>query len=190
MEQGRDKPDGFAKPAGHPIERRRLNRFIGGAVLVIAFLIVLYVLLVVGDALAGDPLGGPVIGPMKFDKQAYGQTIGQLASSLTDSSVNIMLGLFALVGFSLSRDLDHQKSHMFWKLGPLCIFGGSSVLSAFFAIKFKAGLLLQLQYDRVNIKLLEPMFSAHLFCLLLATLSSFAIALLCLGPLARERRHG
>lgn len=188
METQQQGNDGTVQPACPLSGMRHYDQFIVIGLIGVTLVSLLYVLLVVSDTLMTDPLGGPVVGSISFDKQSYGQTIGQITTSIADSDIHITLGLFLAVGFALSRDSEHKNSFLFWKMWPLCGFCLSAILSIFFAIKLKTGLLYQLQYDRINIDLLEPVFRAHLLCLLIAALFCFAVLLLCLGSFARERR--
>lgn len=111
--------------------------------------------------------------------------MSHIVTSISDTDVTIILGLFVITGFALGYDHNHRLRPLFWKIPLLCVFTSSAILSVFFAIKFKSGLLLQMQFDRVNIELLRPAFVLHLFCLLLAALACFAVILLSLGPVSR-----
>ncbi len=147
--------------------------------------VLLYVLIFVSDSMLGDPLGGPVFSPAPFEKVAFGQTVGQLASSIADTNIHVVLGLFAIASFALGLDPDHTRQHFVRRIVPLCLFAFSSILAVFFAIKFKAGLLWQVQFDRVNVDLLRQALMWHLISLLLACLSCFSLVLLSLSA----KRH-
>jgi len=147
--------------------------------------LLLYVLFVVSDSMLGDPLGGPVLNPDRFDKKAFGQTVGQLTSSIADTNIHVVLGLFAIASFALGLDPDHTRRHFARRIVPLCLFAFSSILAVFFAIKFKTGLLLQIQFDQVNVALLRSALVWHLTSLLCACLSCFSLVLLSLSAKMR-----
>ena len=129
-----------------------------------------------------DPLGGPVIGNATFEKGAYGQTIGQVLTSFVDTHVNICLALFVVVGFALNADRDGRRASAMTKAVPAAVFLAAAVLSVFFGGKAKLALMVQLQFDRISIELIEPSLNWQSGLLLVAVLAAFCLAYLAMRP--------
>ncbi|BBK38000.1 hypothetical protein STAQ_30780 [Allostella sp. ATCC 35155] len=138
------------------------------------------VIFLLSDLLLPDPLGGPIIGDPRFDKGAYGQTIGQVLTSFVDTHVNICLALFVVVGFALNADREGRRCPAATKAVPGAVFLVASVLSVFFGGKAKLALLAQLQFDRVSIERIEPALNWQSATLLVAVVAAFALVYLVL----------
>lgn len=132
-----------------------------------------------------DPLGGPVIGNAAFEKGAYGQTIGQVLTSFVDTHVNVCLALFVVVGFALNADREGRRCPTAVKAVPGAAFLVAAVLSVFFGGKAKLALLVQLQFDRVSIELIEPALNWQSAMLLVAVVAAFTLVYLALRPECR-----
>lgn len=138
------------------------------------------VIFLLSDLLLPNPLGGPIIGDPRFDKGAYGQTVGQVLTSFVDTHVNICLALFVVVGFALNADRERRRCPAAIKAVPGAVFLVASVLSVFFGGKAKLALLAQLQFDRVSIERIEPALNWQSATLLVAVVAAFALVYLVL----------
>ncbi|ROP83673.1 hypothetical protein EDC65_4322 [Stella humosa] len=142
------------------------------------------VVFLLSDRMLPDPLGGPVIGTPSFEKGAYGQTIGQMLTSFVDTHINICIALFLVVGFALNADREDRHASAAAKAVPAAAFLVSAVLSVFFGGKAKLALMVQLQFDRISIELIEPSLNWQSGMLLAAVISAFSLAYLALRPVA------
>lgn len=144
------------------------------------------VVFLLSGSMLPDPLGGPVIGDARFDKAAYGQTIGQVLVSFVDGHINICLALFLVVGFALNADRDHRRASAATKAVPGAIFLVAAVLSVFFGGKAKLALMVQLQFDRISVELIEPSLNWQSGLLLVAVVAAFGLAYLTLRPVVGD----
>jgi uncharacterized membrane protein len=162
---------------------RPRESLVGGILAVGVATIATSVIFKFSDSLLLDnSLGGPFkMGPIPDSmKGSYVQAIGQMVGSIADTDTSVTLGLFVAVGLVINFDKDHLRCRLSWKLLPLSWFVLSSILTMFFAIRFKVAFLLQAQFDRIDVELLESALTWHLCCLLSSALSCFLLVLLVL----------
>ena len=144
------------------------------------------VVFLLSGSMLPDPLGGPVIGDARFDKAAYGQAIGQTLTSFVDTHVNVCLALFLVVGFALNADRNHLRASAAAKSVPAAAFLVAAVLSVFFGGKAKLALMVQLQFDRISVELIEPSLNWQSGLLLAAVAAAFWLAYLSLRPVSAD----
>jgi len=141
---------------------------------------VCYGIFVLSDAWLGDPLGGPVHGPVPALKSEHSQSVALIVNSYTDAGLTILISLFVVVGFSLRYGHASQHFLSVLHVSVLCLFAVSSVLSFFFATRLKSAYLLQMQFDRINVVLLQPALNFHLLFLLISTLIGLVLVIMAL----------
>jgi uncharacterized membrane protein len=171
-------PLGVKVPTPRAIGLGWITGILATATAAILFAILFYI----SDELLGQPVGGSY--NPQFDKAAFGQTIGQLTASIADTNLHLLLGLFLVVGFALAFNSGAAKRHFHWLVLPLCLFALCAVLAVYFAVQWKLGLLVQVQFNDVHIDRIEMAFRCHMYALLGAALACFAVVLIALSATA------
>lgn len=160
-------------------------------VLFIASCVGCYVVIALSDTWSGDSLGGAVLGNVPLLKFEHSQSVALLVNSYSDINMTVLLGLFLAAGFSAHRFSAFKKTLPFSLKAAFCLFGSSAILSFFFAARLKSELLIQLQFDKVNVLLLQSTLDLHMLFLLFAVLFSLFLVWraleLCATDLEEER---
>lgn len=145
--------------------------------------VVCSVIFYLSDFWLGDPLGGAIHGAVPPLKSEHSQSVALVISSYPDAGLTILIGLFVVAGFSLRYDASLRNARPILRLLFLCLFAISSISSLFFATSLKSAYLLQLQFDRVNVLLLQSALNLHLLFLFLSAFAAFALVLISLKGL-------
>jgi hypothetical protein len=139
-------------------------------------------LIILSDAWIGDPLGEAIPGNVPLLQNTHSQSVALLVNSYSDVNLKVLLSLFVAVGFSFQRHSTSNKPLSLSYTLMLCLFGASSILSFFFVTRAKSALLLQMQFERVNVMLIQPALNLHFLFLFIAALCGFFLVLNALVP--------
>ena len=143
--------------------------------------VVCYIFVIRSDTWLGDPLGEPILGSVPLLKSDHSQSVALIVNSYSEAGLTTLIGLFVAVGVSLRYNCTSSRLRSTTYALVLFLFGASSILSFFFVTRMKSAYLLQMQFDKINVFLLQPALNLHLLFLVASTLFALALVIMTFG---------